>query len=68
MARLFHVSSVANRDSILAYGLDWTRMGAAPGIAGSLAPEADGFSYHPAPIPASQVILNHRPARPDRTV
>ena len=30
------------RDSILAHGLDWTRMGAARGIAGSTAPEADG--------------------------
>ena len=29
MARLFHVISVANRASILAHGLDWTRMGAA---------------------------------------
>jgi hypothetical protein len=38
----FHVSSVANRDSILAHGLDWTRMGAARGIAGSAVPEADG--------------------------
>ena len=42
MSRLFHVSSVANRDSILAHGLDWTRMGAAHGIAGSTAPEAEG--------------------------
>lgn len=42
MTRMFHVSSVANRASILAHGLDWTRMGAAPGIAGSAAPEADG--------------------------
>jgi hypothetical protein len=42
MSRLFHVSSAANRDSILAHGLDWTRMGAARGIAGSTAPEADG--------------------------
>src|ERR1700757_3831478 len=42
MARLFHVSSAANRESILAYGLDWTRMGAAPGIAGSTAPEQEG--------------------------
>jgi|SRR6266699_4360411 len=42
MARLFHVSSTANRDSILAHGLDCSRKGAAPGIAGSLAPEADG--------------------------
>jgi len=38
----FHVSSKANRDSIRAHGLDWTRMGAARGIAGSTAPEADG--------------------------
>jgi hypothetical protein len=42
MTRLFHVSSAANRESILAHGLDWTRMGAAPGIAGSTAPEEDG--------------------------
>lgn len=42
MSRLFHVSAAANRDSILAHGLDWTRMGAAPGIAGSTAPEEDG--------------------------
>jgi hypothetical protein len=42
MTRLFHVSSAANRDSILAHGLDWTRMGAARGIAGSMAPEAEG--------------------------
>jgi hypothetical protein len=39
---MFHVSSAANRESILAHGLDWTRMGAAPGIAGSTVPEADG--------------------------
>lgn len=42
MARFFHVSSVQNRDSIRAHGLDWTRMGAAPGIAGSPVPEDDG--------------------------
>jgi len=42
MARLFHVSSALNRESILAHGLDWTRMGAARGIAGSLAPEEEG--------------------------
>jgi hypothetical protein len=42
MTRLYHVSSAANRDSILAHGLDWTRMGAACGIAGSTAPEVDG--------------------------
>jgi hypothetical protein len=39
MAPLFHVSSVLNRESILAHGLDWDLMGAAPGIAGSTRPE-----------------------------
>jgi hypothetical protein len=38
----FHVSSAANRESIRVHGLDWTRMGAARGIAGSTVPEADG--------------------------
>ncbi len=42
MARLCHVTSALNRGSILAHGLDWTRMGAAPGIAGSLVPEKEG--------------------------
>ncbi|MDX6391242.1 MAG: hypothetical protein QOJ73_2305 [Streptosporangiaceae bacterium] len=42
MTHLFHVTSALNRESILAHGLDWTRMGAAPGIAGSGAPEEAG--------------------------
>jgi hypothetical protein len=42
MALLFHVTSAVNRESILVHGLDWTRMGAAPGIAGSPVPEEDG--------------------------
>ncbi len=42
MRCLFHVTSVRNRDSILRHGLDWTRMGAAPGIAGSRGAEEDG--------------------------
>jgi hypothetical protein len=42
METWFHVSSAANRESILAHGLDWTKMRAARGIAGSTAPEADG--------------------------
>jgi hypothetical protein len=42
MTGLFHVTSALNRESILAHGLDWTRMGAAPGIAGSLVPEEEG--------------------------
>jgi hypothetical protein len=42
MARLFHVTSVLNRDSIMSHGLDWTLMGAASGIAGSRGPEEEG--------------------------
>ncbi|MFY9890632.1 MAG: hypothetical protein WAK71_20105 [Streptosporangiaceae bacterium] len=43
MEQLFHVSSAANRDSIRRHGLDWTRMGAACGIAGSQEPEVEGI-------------------------
>jgi hypothetical protein len=32
---VLHVSSTPNRESILQYGLDWTRMLDQPGIAGS---------------------------------
>lgn len=42
MPAVFHVSSVRNRESILTHGLDWTRMGAARGIAGSREPEQQG--------------------------
>jgi hypothetical protein len=42
MGRRFHVTSAANRASIEEFGLDWTRMGAARGIAGSPRPEVDG--------------------------
>ena len=41
--RHFHVSSSLNRESILRHGLDWARMDAAPGIAGSGEPEAAGI-------------------------
>ena len=41
-SNFLHVSSVLNRESIAKHGLDWTRMGAAPGIAGSSRPEAHG--------------------------
>lgn len=47
MPRMFHVSSALNRESIRAHGLDWTRMGAAPGIAGSTRPEAKGIFLCP---------------------
>ena len=40
--RLFHVTSRYNRESIQRYGLDWARMGAARGIAGSDRPEVEG--------------------------
>lgn len=40
--RHFHVTSSLNRESIRKFGLDWTRMGAAPGIAGSTVPEVEG--------------------------
>ena len=42
MPTLYHVSSVANRASIEAHGLDWRLMKHAPGIAGSPSPEIDG--------------------------
>lgn len=38
----FHVSSTSNRASIATHGLDVSRMGAAPGIAGSRSPEQNG--------------------------
>lgn len=38
----FHVTSTLNRESVRRHGLDPGRMGAAPGIAGSTRPEADG--------------------------
>jgi hypothetical protein len=40
--QLFHITSGRNRGSILSYGLDWTLMADAPGIAGSRAPEQPG--------------------------
>jgi hypothetical protein len=42
VAKWFHVTSSRNRASIRQHGLDWRRMGAAPGIAGSAAPEQQG--------------------------
>jgi hypothetical protein len=43
--RYFHESSVLNRESIQRHGLDSARMGAAPRIAGSARPEADGCFF-----------------------
>ena len=37
--QMLHVTAAANRASIRRHGLDWRRMGAAPGIAGSSRPE-----------------------------
>jgi hypothetical protein len=39
---MFHVTSVRNRASILANGLDWKLMHGARGIAGSYSPEQEG--------------------------
>jgi hypothetical protein len=39
---MFQVTCVLSREPIMAHGLDWTRMGAAPGIAGNRAPEVEG--------------------------
>ena len=39
MGEVFHVTAVGNRGSISRHGLDWHRMGAASGIAGSAEPE-----------------------------
>lgn len=36
---MFHATAAVNRESIARHGLDWRRMGAAPGIAGSTQPE-----------------------------
>jgi hypothetical protein len=41
--RLYHVTASVNRQSIQEHGLDWTRMGATSGIAGSMAPEQEGI-------------------------
>jgi hypothetical protein len=42
VGRYFHVTSTSNRESIRRHGLDWRRMGAACGIAGSGEPEQEG--------------------------
>lgn len=42
MPTRYHVTSALNRASISRYGLDWSRMGAARGIAGSHRPEQQG--------------------------
>jgi hypothetical protein len=52
MPRLFHVTSALNRESIRAHGLDWTLMGAAPGIAGSGSPEVEGVFLCPSEFDA----------------
>jgi hypothetical protein len=41
--RWFHATRSENRESIRRFGLDWRRMGAAPGIAGSTEPEWAGL-------------------------
>jgi hypothetical protein len=41
LKRFFHVTATRNRESIETYGLDWTRMKDALGIAGSVQPEQE---------------------------
>ncbi len=36
---MFHISASVNRESILLQGLDWRRMGEAPGLFGNREPE-----------------------------
>lgn len=43
ISTFLHVSSILNRQSIARHGLDWTRMSAARGIAGSHRPEVEGI-------------------------
>jgi hypothetical protein len=42
---LAHATAAVNRDSITEFGLDWNRMGAAQGIAGSRCPELDAVFF-----------------------
>ena len=42
LVQAWHVTSSTNRASIFEHGLDWQRMGAARGIAGSPTPEQQG--------------------------
>jgi hypothetical protein len=58
---MFHVSPVANRASITAHGLDWTRMGAARGIAGSRAPEVDGVFLCASDFDVDFFVRRHAP-------
>ena len=44
---MFHVTSMRTRDSIARFGLDWSRMGPAPGVAGAGAPEVEGIFVCP---------------------
>jgi hypothetical protein len=57
-----HATAAANRESIRRHGLDWNRMGSAPGLAGSTRPELPaifvcedlddvGFLLHMAQVP-----------------
>ena len=44
---MFHVSSIGNRESILANGLDWRHMSGTSGIAASRTPEVEGVFLSP---------------------
>jgi hypothetical protein len=63
--RLYHISPVATRESIHAHGLDWRRMGAAPGWAsGRNTPEeaATYFAKDVYEVRWFAEVRNHREA------
>ncbi len=64
MTRMFHVSSVRNRESIQAHGLDWSHMCGASGIAGSRQPEVDGIFLSPDHFTAQFFVRINRTGGP----
>ncbi len=60
----FHVSSARNRASIATHGLDWRRMGAACGIAGSPVPEQEGCFLVPDEFSADFFVRMNAPGGP----
>jgi hypothetical protein len=61
---MYHVTSSRNRASIRAHGLDWRRMGAAPGIAGSREPEQEGCFLAPDAFTADFFVRMNAPGGP----
>jgi hypothetical protein len=61
---MYHVTSSKNRASIQAHGLDWRRMGAARGIAGSHRPEQEGCFLAPDRFTADFFVRMNAPGGP----